>query len=63
MQLMAIGEFAARTRLSAKALRLYHDLGLLVPARVDPSPATACAPRTRSSQPVSSDTSAGPTCR
>src|SRR5450755_562949 len=34
---MAIGEFAARTRLSAKALRLYHELGLVVPARVDPS--------------------------
>ena len=37
MQFMAIGEFAARTRLSAKALRLYHELGLVVPARVDPS--------------------------
>ncbi len=37
MQYLAIGEFAARTRLSAKALRLYHELGLVVPARVDPS--------------------------
>lgn len=37
MQFMAIGEFAARTRLSAKALRLYQELGLVVPARVDPS--------------------------
>ena len=36
MQFMAIGEFAARTRLSAKALRLYHELGLVVPARVAP---------------------------
>jgi DNA-binding transcriptional MerR regulator len=37
MQFMAIGEFAERTRLSAKALRLYHELKLVVPARVDPS--------------------------
>lgn len=37
MQFMAIGEFASRTRLSAKALRLYHELGLVVPAQVDPS--------------------------
>jgi DNA-binding transcriptional MerR regulator len=33
---MTIGEFSARTRLSAKALRLYDSLGLLVPAEVDP---------------------------
>jgi DNA-binding transcriptional MerR regulator len=32
---MSIGEFARRSRLSAKALRLYDELGLLVPARVD----------------------------
>jgi DNA-binding transcriptional MerR regulator len=32
---MSIGEFAKRSRLSAKALRLYDDLGLLPPARVD----------------------------
>jgi PPM family protein phosphatase len=32
---MSIGEFARRSRLSAKALRLYDDLGLLPPARVD----------------------------
>jgi DNA-binding transcriptional MerR regulator len=36
MPLMTIGEFAARTRLSAKALRLYDELNLVVPARVDP---------------------------
>jgi DNA-binding transcriptional MerR regulator len=36
MSLMGIGEFAARSRLSAKALRLYDELGLLPPARVDP---------------------------
>jgi DNA-binding transcriptional MerR regulator len=32
---MGIGEFARRSRLSAKALRLYDELGLLLPARVD----------------------------
>jgi DNA-binding transcriptional MerR regulator len=32
---MSIGEFARGSRLSAKALRLYDDLGLLPPARVD----------------------------
>ncbi len=34
---MTIGEFAETTRLSPKALRLYDQLGLVVPARVDPS--------------------------
>jgi DNA-binding transcriptional MerR regulator len=33
---LSIGEFSQRTRLSPKALRLYGELGLLVPARVDP---------------------------
>ena len=37
MTLMTIGEFAERTRLSPKALRLYDQLGLVVPARVDAS--------------------------
>jgi DNA-binding transcriptional MerR regulator len=32
---MSIGEFATRSRLSAKALRLYDEQGLLPPARVD----------------------------
>src|SRR6202789_2096078 len=32
---MRIGEFARGSRLSAKALRLYDELGLLPPARVD----------------------------
>lgn len=32
---MTIGEFARRSRLSPKALRLYDDLGLLTPKRVD----------------------------
>ena len=35
MEEMSIGEFARRSRLSAKALRIYDDLGLLPPARVD----------------------------
>lgn len=35
MDQMSIGEFASRSRLSAKALRLYDELGLLAPARVD----------------------------
>ncbi|GAA3846037.1 MerR family transcriptional regulator [Streptomyces phyllanthi] len=33
--LLTIGEFAARTRLSAKALRLYDRQGMLTPAYVD----------------------------
>jgi DNA-binding transcriptional MerR regulator len=32
---VTIGEFSTMTRLSRKALRLYHDLGLLEPAEVD----------------------------
>ena len=34
--MLTIGEFARASRLSPKALRLYDDLGLLPPARVDP---------------------------
>jgi len=34
---LSIGEFARRSRLSVKALRLYDELGVLVPARVDES--------------------------
>ena len=36
MELMSIGEFARQSRLSQKVLRLYDELGLLLPARVDP---------------------------
>jgi DNA-binding transcriptional MerR regulator len=36
VDLLPIGEFARRALLSAKALRLYDELGLLRPARVDP---------------------------
>lgn len=32
---VSIGEFARRSRLSVKALRLYDELGVLAPARVD----------------------------
>ena len=35
MEEIGIGEFARRSRLSVKALRLYDELGVLVPARVD----------------------------
>jgi len=34
---IAIGDFARMTHLSIKALRHYHDVGVLVPAEVDPS--------------------------
>ena len=34
--MLTIGEFGAATGLTAKALRLYDDLGLVVPAEVDP---------------------------
>jgi DNA-binding transcriptional MerR regulator len=36
-QLLTIGEFARQTRLTAKALRIYDEIGLLRPADVDPS--------------------------
>jgi PPM family protein phosphatase len=36
VELLTIGEFARASRLSAKALRLYDDLGLLKPVVVDP---------------------------
>ncbi|GAB2904611.1 hypothetical protein GCM10022245_45230 [Streptomyces mayteni] len=36
MGLLTIGAFAMASRLSPKALRLYDELGLLPPARVDP---------------------------
>ncbi|QMU69655.1 protein phosphatase 2C domain-containing protein [Streptacidiphilus sp. P02-A3a] len=37
MALLTIGAFAKESRLSPKALRLYDELGLLTPARVDPA--------------------------
>jgi DNA-binding transcriptional MerR regulator len=35
--LLSTGEFAHQARLTAKALRIYHEIGLLRPAEVDPS--------------------------
>jgi MerR family regulatory protein len=35
--LMSIGVFSTATLVSIKALRLYHEQGLLVPASIDPS--------------------------
>ena len=37
MGLVSIGEFSRLSRLSPKALRLYDELGLLVPDHVDPA--------------------------
>ncbi|MEU4226105.1 helix-turn-helix domain-containing protein [Nonomuraea sp. NPDC026600] len=37
MGLLTIGAFAKASRLSPKALRLYDELGLLIPARIDPA--------------------------
>ena len=34
---MSIGDFSRATKLSAKTLRFYHQAGLLLPARVEPS--------------------------
>jgi DNA-binding transcriptional MerR regulator len=36
-QRLTIGEFARQTQLSAKALRIYDEIGLLRPAGIDPS--------------------------
>lgn len=35
-EMMTIGAFAERSRLSLKALRLYDEIALLRPAAVDP---------------------------
>ncbi|HWC23621.1 MAG TPA: MerR family transcriptional regulator [Flexivirga sp.] len=35
-ELLSIGDFSRMTFLSVKALRHYHDVGLLEPARIDP---------------------------
>jgi hypothetical protein len=45
---ISIGDFARLTRLSQKALRLYDELGLLPPARVDPTRPTASLRRASS---------------
>jgi hypothetical protein len=35
--LLTIGDFSRMTYISVKALRHYHELGLLEPARIDPT--------------------------
>src|ERR1700742_2941359 len=35
--LLSIGDFSRMTFLSVKALRHYHDVGLLAPAEIDPA--------------------------
>src|SRR5205807_5996223 len=35
--LVPIGDFSRMTHLSVKALRFYHDQGLLEPTRIDPA--------------------------
>ncbi len=37
MERMTIGEFAREAGLTAKALRLYDEMGLIEPAEVDPA--------------------------
>src|SRR5262249_61708643 len=39
---LAIGDFSRMTHLSVKALRHYHDVGLLVPAEIDPASGYRC---------------------
>ncbi len=36
-ELLSIGQFSALCRLSPKALRLYDELRLVVPVRIDPA--------------------------
>jgi DNA-binding transcriptional MerR regulator len=40
--LLSIGEFSRMTHLSVKALRHYHDMGVLVPAAIDPHSGYRC---------------------
>lgn len=35
--MLTIGEFSAVSRLTVKALRMYHDEGILVPEKIDPT--------------------------
>ena len=35
--MLTIGEFSTVTRLTVKALRVYHDAGILMPERIDPA--------------------------
>ena len=55
--MLTIGEFARETGLTAKALRLYDDLGLLAPADVDDRTGCAATHLPRSTAPGSSHAS------
>ncbi|MGY1836304.1 MerR family DNA-binding transcriptional regulator [Blastococcus sp. SYSU DS0510] len=46
-----IGDFSRMTYLSVKALRHYHETGLLQPAAVDPDTGTGTTARPRSARP------------
>ena len=46
--LLTIGDFSRMTFLTVKALRHYHDVGLLEPARTDPSSGYATTEPSRS---------------
>ncbi len=46
-QFLTIGEFGRRAQLSRKALRLYDERGLLVPARIDPNNGYRCYTRSQ----------------
>ena len=61
--LLPIGMFSRASSLSIKALRAYHEGGILVPARVDPRPATAATPPTSWPTPPSSCGCGRWTCR
>ena len=44
-RLVPIGRFSQITRLTPKALRIYDEMGLLPPARVDPDTGTTASIR------------------
>jgi MerR family regulatory protein len=46
--LVGIGDFSRMTFLSVKALRHYHEVGLLPPAEIDLRPVLVDRPRARS---------------
>ncbi|MGN6167040.1 MAG: MerR family DNA-binding transcriptional regulator [Solirubrobacteraceae bacterium] len=47
---VTIGDFSRASHLSIKALRHYHDVGLLEHSDVTPAAATGTTPRIRSQQ-------------
>jgi DNA-binding transcriptional MerR regulator len=38
--MFSIGEFSTASGITVRTLRFYHEIGLLVPAAVDPRPIT-----------------------